>query len=176
MSDGPLHVRSGESGDLAALLDIYNHYVRETTITFDIEPLAMDAWRDWFAKFAETGPHRLLVGVDPASELIVAYAYAAQFRAKPAYNPAVEVTVYTAPGKSGNGAGTVLYRALFEALAGEDVHRAYAAITLPNLASEALHARFGFRQIGVLTQVGRKFGRYHDVGWWEKDLSFDTSQ
>ena len=171
MSAEVAHIRPAGPDDLAELLDIYNHYVRETAITFDIEPLTQRAWRAWFGKFGETGPHRLLVAADSAGGQLLAYAYTSQFRAKPAYDPSVEVTVYTAPGEAGKGLATALYRALFVAIAREDVHRAYAAIVTPNPASEALHVRFGFRQVGVLSQVGRKFGRYHDVGWWEKDLT-----
>lgn len=66
--------------------------------------------------------------------------------------------------------GTALYTALFDALAGEDLHRAYAGVTQPNDASHRLHTRFGFRPIGTYGQVGRKFGRYWDVRWYEKEL------
>jgi phosphinothricin acetyltransferase len=69
------------------------------------------------------------------------------------------------------GVGRALYDALFEALETEDVHRAYAGITLPNDASVGLHERFGFRPVGVFDEVGRKFGRYWSVGWYEKDLA-----
>ncbi len=63
-----------------------------------------------------------------------------------------------------------LYVALFDSLVGEDVHRAYAGITQPNEASEALHRRFGFEPIGTFEEVGRKEGRYWSVGWWQKRL------
>ena len=64
-----------------------------------------------------------------------------------------------------------LYKALFEALAGTDLHRAYALIVSPNPASVALHRRFGFEQVSTLNEVGRKFGRFYDVMWFEKKLS-----
>jgi phosphinothricin acetyltransferase len=82
----------------------------------------------------------------------------------------VEVTVYLAPHAGGRGIGTLLYTALFEALAEEDVHRAYAGVAQPNEASTRLHERFGFRHVGTYREVGRKFGRYWDVAWYEKDL------
>jgi phosphinothricin acetyltransferase len=66
--------------------------------------------------------------------------------------------------------GSALYRALFEQLATEDLHRAYAGVALPNDASVALHERFGFRAIGTTGEVGRKFGRYWDVRWFERPL------
>ena len=89
---------------------------------------------------------------------------------KPAYSTSVEVSVYCAPEAAGRGVGTLLYASLFEALAGEDLHRAYAGITQPNEASVRLHARFGFRPIGMYEEVGRKFDRYWDVAWYEKKL------
>lgn len=82
----------------------------------------------------------------------------------------MEVTVYLAPDAGGRGIGTLLYKALFAALAGEDLHRAYAGIAQPNEASTRLHERFGFRYVGTYREVGRKFGRYWDVAWYEKDL------
>jgi phosphinothricin acetyltransferase len=74
------------------------------------------------------------------------------------------------PEWTGHGIGRMLYERLFAALAEEDVHRAYAGITLPNPASVGLHERFGFTRIGVFTHAGRKFGRYWDVVWYEKQL------
>jgi phosphinothricin acetyltransferase len=82
----------------------------------------------------------------------------------------VETSIYLAPAAMGRGVGTLLYERLFEALEAEDVHRAYAGVTLPNAASIRIHERFGFEQVGVYREVGRKFGVYHDVAWFEKRL------
>ncbi|CAM5301397.1 N-acetyltransferase OS=Streptomyces tendae OX=1932 GN=GUR47_27290 PE=4 SV=1 [Streptomyces tendae] len=98
------------------------------------------------------------------------YATSSPYRAKPAYATSVETTVYVAPGAGGRGIGSLLYASLFDALAGEDLHRAYAAVAQPNEASARLHARFGFRHVGTYREVGRKFGRYWDVAWYEKPL------
>jgi phosphinothricin acetyltransferase len=70
----------------------------------------------------------------------------------------------------GNGIGSMLYGELFRLLAGEDVHRAVAGIAQPNEVSVALHGRFGFELVGRFTEVGRKFGRYWDVDWYERRL------
>ncbi len=154
--------------DLEALTELYNHYVRETPITFDIEPFTPERRRPWLEQFAEVGRHRLLVA--EASGGLVGYATTVPFRAKAAYETSVETTVYLAPGAKGRGIGSRLYDALFKAIAVEELHRAYAGITLPNPESIALHEKFGFRSLGVYHEVGLKFGRYWDVEWFERDL------
>jgi phosphinothricin acetyltransferase len=166
-----VQVTSGTEGDLPALTDIYNHYVRETPITFDIRPLSLDERRPWLLSHPEDGPHRLLVARIPRSgDRVLGYATSSPFRPKAAYATSVETSIYLAPDAGGQGVGTLLYERLFELLAGEDVHRAYAGVTLPNEASVRLHERLGFRRVGLYQEVGRKFGRYHDVAWYEKQL------
>lgn len=165
-----VQVRPGVEGDLAALTDLYNHYVRETPITFDTAIFTPEERRPWLLSHPVDGPHRLMVATDPAAPEILGYATSSPYRAKPAYSTSVEVTVYVAPHAAGRGVGTLLYRSLFEALSGEDLHRAYAGIAQPNEASARLHERFGFRHIGTYREVGRKFGRYWDVAWYEKAL------
>lgn len=169
-----VQVRPGVESDLDALTDIYNHYVRETPITFDTVPFAPEERRPWLLSHPEDGPYRLKVAVDGTfqgnSQRILGYATSSPYRAKPAYSTSVEVTIYLAPDAGGRGIGTLLYKALFEALANEDVHRAYAGIAQPNEASTRLHERFGFRYVGTYGEVGRKFGRYWDVAWYEKEL------
>jgi phosphinothricin acetyltransferase len=165
-----VQVRPGVEGDLRALTDIYNHYVRETPITFDVTVFTPEERRPWLLSHPEDGPHLLKVAADADSQEILGYATSSPFRPKPAYATSVEVTIYLAPHAGGRGIGTLLYKALFEALADEDVHRAYAGIAQPNEASQRLHERFGFRYVGTYREVGRKFGRYWDVAWFEKDL------
>jgi phosphinothricin acetyltransferase len=170
-----VQVRPGREADLEALTELYNHYVRETPITFDLEPFTPEQRRPWLLSHPEDGPHRLLVASEGApggggGGRVLGYATSSPFRPKAAYATSVEVTVYCAPAAVGRGVGTLLYAALFEALADEDVHRAYAGIAQPNEASGRLHARFGFRPVGVYGEVGRKFGRYWDVAWFEKVL------
>ncbi|WP_438487501.1 GNAT family N-acetyltransferase [Streptomyces sp. S186] len=166
---GDVQVRAGAETDLTALTDLYNHYIRETPITFDTEPFSPERRRPWLLSHPKDGPHRLLVARDGDDHLL-GYATSSPFRPKGAYATSVETTVYCAPDAAGRGVGTLLYAALFAALADEDVHRAYAGIAQPNVASARLHARFGFQHIGTFTEVGRKFGRYWDVAWYQKDL------
>ncbi|SOD85912.1 GNAT family N-acetyltransferase [Streptomyces sp. Ag109_G2-15] len=165
-----VQVRPGFESDLEALTDIYNHYVRETPITFDTTIFTPEERRPWLLSHPEDGPYRLMVATDGDSQRILGYATSSPYRAKPAYATSVETSVYVAPDAGRRGIGTLLYDALFKALADEDVHRAYAGIAQPNEASERLHTRFGFRHVGTYREVGRKFGRYWDVAWYEKDL------
>ncbi|USQ88860.1 GNAT family N-acetyltransferase [Streptomyces phaeoluteigriseus] len=165
-----VQVRPGIEGDLEALTDLYNHYVRETPITFDTAIFTPEERRPWLLSHPEDGPYRLMVATDTDSQEILGYATSSPFRPKPAYATSVEVTIYLRPDAAGRGVGTLLYKSLFEALSGEDLHRAYAGIAQPNEASVRLHERFGFRHVGTYREVGRKFGRYWDVAWYERDL------
>lgn len=165
-----VQVRPGTEGDLTALTDLYNHYVRETAITFDTASFTPEERRPWLLSHPVDGPYRLMVATGADARGILGYATSSPFRPKPAYATSVETTVYVAPDAARRGIGTLLYKALFEALAGEDLHRAYAGVAQPNDASTRLHERFGFRHVGTYREVGRKFGRWWDVAWYEKEL------
>ncbi|MER7900063.1 N-acetyltransferase family protein [Streptomyces sp. NPDC096046] len=165
-----VQVRPGVEDDLEALTVLYNHFVRETAITFDTAIFTPEERRPWLLSHPEDGPHRLMVAREPDTQRILGYATSSPFRTKPAYATSVETTVYVAPDAGRRGIGTLLYTTLFEALSGEDLHRAYAGIALPNEASARLHEGFGFRHVGTYREVGRKFGRYWDVAWYEKPL------
>jgi phosphinothricin acetyltransferase len=161
-------IRIARHSDLEAVTALYNHYVETSPATFDIEPKSLEDRAEWMSHYGATGRHRMLVAEIEGS--LVGYAATSQFRVKAAYDTSVEMTIYLAPNHTARGIGRRLYEALFDALGGEDVHRAYAGITLPNRASEALHRSFGFEPAGCHHEVGRKFGRYWSVQWLEKRL------
>ncbi|MEU8546191.1 N-acetyltransferase family protein [Streptomyces roseoverticillatus] len=167
-----IRVRPGAEGDLTELTEIYNHYVVHTPITFDIEPVTVEERRAWLDSHPATGRHRLLVAEE--SGRVLGYATSSPFREKRAYETSVETSVYLGPDHTGRGLGGLLYRTLLETLAHEDVHRAYAGITQPNAASMRLHERFGFRPVGLLGEVGRKFGTFWDVAWLEKRIAWSA--
>ena len=141
-------IRPAVPADLQALTDIYNHYVVHTTVTFDLRPWTVEERRPWFDAHALTGRHRLVVAVDDGDQ-VIGYASTSRWRPKAAYDTTVETSVYCRPGAVGRGCGSALYAALFEAIAGEDVHRLVAGVSLPNPASIKLHERFGFRPVGI---------------------------
>jgi phosphinothricin acetyltransferase len=161
-----LEVRPATADDLPRLVEIYNHYVLHTPVTFDIEPVTLEQRVVWFKQFDRTGRHRLLVAEDAGA--VMGYAGTHQFRTKQAYDSTVETTVYCAPGCSRRGIGSALYKALFDAVRREDIHSFIAGITLPNEASVAMHAHFGFTHAGTMRGVGRKFTTYWDVAWYER--------
>src|SRR6476660_5547436 len=138
-----VRVRTADRADLPHLTEIYNHYVVHTPITFDLEPYTVERRVAWLEQFAPTGRHRLVVAEE--NGLVVGYAGTMRFRVKPAYDTTVETTVYTAPEMVGQGVGRKLYAALFEAIAGENIHRIVGGYTLPNPASAKLHEQFGFK-------------------------------
>jgi len=162
-------IRPATLDDLRALTDIYNHYVVNTAITFDLRPFTAEERRPWFEDHNSSGRHRLLVATGTGGRCL-GYASSSRWRPKPAYETTVEASVYCQQDAVGIGCGTALYSALFEALAGEDVQTIVAGVSLPNPRSIALHERFGFRPVGVFHAVGRKFDQYWDVAWFERSL------
>ncbi len=166
-----LVIRRIEQGDLPALLDIYNHYVRETAITFDIEPRTLEQRRGWFESFAPTGRYQCFVAVKDGRP--VGWASSHRYHDRAAYDTTVMSSVYLAPDVCGQGLGRKLYATLFEALAGEDIHRLVVGITQPNEASVRLHRSFGFEPVGIYREVGRKFGRFWDVETFLKPFGAD---
>lgn len=164
-----LAIRPATLEDLHALTDIYNYYIVNTTITFDLRPFTPDERRSWLEDHKPTGRHRVLVATDDAGRCL-GYASTSRWRPKPAYDTTVESTVYCHPDAIGRGVGTALYSELFGSLENEDVHAIVAGIALPNPASVSMHERFGFRQVGIFHAVGRKFAKYWDVAWFERPL------
>ncbi|MCC7054547.1 MAG: N-acetyltransferase [Gemmatimonadaceae bacterium] len=168
MSDKPaVMVREVTAADAGALAAIYNHYVRETVITFEEEPVtAAEMWHR-IEEVHRTG-HPYIVAEEDGE--VIGYAYASLWKSRSAYRHTTESTVYLAPGATGRGAGTALYAALLDALTTRGFHAVLGGIALPNAASVALHEKLGFRKVAHFEQTGFKFGGWVDVGYWERIL------
>jgi phosphinothricin acetyltransferase len=137
-------IRPAEAGDIPALTALYNHYIATTAITFDIEPMTVEARTGWFSHYSPAGRHRLLVAYEGPT--LLGYASTSPFAVKAAYETSVEVSVYVAADQARRGIGTALYGALFDSVADEDT------------------------PVGFYREVGRKFDRYHDVLRMQREL------
>ena len=161
-------IRRAREADIPALLDIYNYYVANTHITFDLEQHTLAERTVWFSQFAASGRYQCFVAEEGGN--VIGWASSSRFKDRAAYETSVETSAYLAPGETGRGIGLRLYEALFAAVSREDVHRAYGGIALPNPASVRLHEKMGFRRLAGYHEVGRKFGRFWDVEVYERAM------
>lgn len=164
-------IRAATTLDAEQIASIYNYYVANTIITFEEEPVAPSDIAGRITRV--TARHPWIVREE--GDRILGYAYADLWHSRCAYRLSVETTVYVASTELGRGAGTALYRTLLAQLRTLGVHCAIGAIALPNDASVALHERFGFTKVGQMKDVGRKFDRWIDVGYWQLLLTETTT-
>lgn len=160
-------IRLAEAGDAAAIANIYNPYIANTTITF--EELLVSA-EQIAQRILDIRAAALPWLVAEDAGQVVGYAYASPWKARSAYRHSVEVSVYLQDQVQGQGWGSRLYEALFSALKERQVHVAIGGIALPNPGSIALHEKFGMKQVARFEQVGFKFGQWLDVGYWQRVL------
>jgi L-amino acid N-acyltransferase YncA len=163
-----LQLRDALPADAAAITAIYNHYVLHTAISFEEEAVSV---ADMAGRIADVQAGGLPWLVAEAGGEIVAYAYATKWRARPAYRFAVESSVYVAHGQARSGLGKALYAALAERLRARGIHLVIGGIALPNEASVGLHEAMGYVKAAHFTEVGFKFGRWIDVGYWQRKLA-----
>jgi L-amino acid N-acyltransferase YncA len=160
-------IRAATMADCEAIGRIYNHYVRNTVVTF--EELAIPS--------AQIGER--LEAVQAASlpwlvaeqdGHVLGYAYASRWIGRSGYRFTVESTVYLDSGATGRGLGSMLYGALLSSIRERGAHMVVAAIALPNPASVALHEKCGFGKVAHFSEIGFKFGRWVDIGYWQRSL------
>ena len=160
-------IRAATLADASAIVAIYNHFVRETIVTFEeVEIDAAAIGRRMESVWSASLPW--LVADDAG--IVVGYTYATKWKERVGYRFSVEITVYLAPDAVGKGLGLRLYRVLFARLEERGVHAVIGGIALPNDASVALHAKMGMKEVAHFEQTGFKFGRWIDVVYWEKLL------
>lgn len=162
-----VRIRPARPDDAEAVAAIYAPIVRDTPISFEIEPPDADEMRQRFASSRGRTPWLVCTEADA----LLGYAYAAPHRLRPAYRWSVDVSVYVHENARSRGVGAGLYAALLPILRIQGFHRAYAGITLPNAASVGLHESAGFAALGVYRRVGFKCNVWHDVGWWDCALA-----
>lgn len=159
-------IRSATVDDAGAICSIYNPYVTGTAVTFEEEVVTVDAMRGRIVEVSALFPW--LVSEERGE--IGGYAYATRWRARAAYRHSAESTIYLAPPFQGRGIGTQLYAELIARLRAQGVHQVIGGVALPNPGSVALHERLGFQKVAHFGEVGRKFGRWIDVGYWQLTL------
>lgn len=157
-------MRAVVAADAAAITHIYNHYVQGGHETFETAPVEDD---DMAARIIESVSHQLPWLVAEQDGVVLGYACASRWKGRCAYRHSAETSVYLATGATGRGLGGALYRELIVQLRGQSMHSLIGGIALPNETSVALHERLGFRKVAHFAEVGYKFDRWIDVGYWQ---------
>ena len=155
-----VNIRDIMAADAEAVAGIYNHYIKRTIITFEEESVSSQ----------ETQSASLPWLVAEKAGEIVGYAYASKWKGRCAYRFSTEVTVYVTPDLAGYGIGSRLYNQLLPELREREIHAAIGGIALPNDVSIAFHEKFGFIKAAHFKEVGFKFNRWIDVGYWQRIL------
>ena len=160
-------IRSVTAQDVEAVCTIYNHYIANTVVSFEEEPVSAGEMSARIGKVRDAGLPWL---VAEDGDNIVGYAYAGKWQERSAYRFCALVSVYLTPAATGKGWGTRLYQELFAALRTTSIRWVLGGIALPNAASVALHEKMGMQRVGLHPGVGYKFGRWIDVGYWQGEL------
>lgn len=155
------HVAADHVADVAA---IYNAYVINDIATFEELPVTIE---EMSRRIDEVRGRSLPWLVAREVGKVVGYAYAGSWKARSAYRHTVESSVYVAADGRGRGIGTQLYSALIGKLRSRELHAVIGGVSLPNVQSVRLHESLGFQKIGEFKEVGFKFGRWIDVGYWQ---------
>ena len=163
---GQIAIRSATAADGASCAAIYAPYVRETAITFELDPPGA---AEMAARISAAQAAHCWLVLEEAGQ-VIGYAHAGAHNPRAAYARTASTGIYLAQDQRGRGLGQRCYQALIDELAGKGFHALIAIIALPNAASIALHEKLGFAQAGHLSEVGWKFDRWHDTGWWQRLL------
>ena len=158
-------IRPAGPSDSAAICGIYNHYVENTAFTFEEASVPPAEMEERIRRISAKYPY--LVLEDDGSGEVNGYAYANTWRERSAYRFAAEISIYVRDDFRGKGMGRRLMERLLEEIRKRDIHSLVAGIALPNERSVALHEKFGFRKVAHFEEIGFKFGKWLDVGYWE---------
>jgi phosphinothricin acetyltransferase len=160
-------IRAASASDAASVAVIYNHYIETTVITFEEEPVSA---AEISRRIDQVRSASLPWLVAEERGRVVGYAYARPWHERSAYRFSAEIAVYLDAERTGRGIGSQLYAELFPILQARGIHAVMGGIALPNEASVALHEKFGLREVARFHEVGFKFDRWIDVGYWQRTL------
>jgi len=159
-------IREVNINDAKAIVKIYNHYIKSSIATFEEEVISEEEIKNRITKVSKDYPWI----VYEENGIVSGYAYATRWKDRNAYRFTAEIAVYVENGNEGKGIGTELLKNLIELSNKKGLNKLMAGIAIPNEASIALHERFGFEKCAHFKQSGYKFGKWIDVGYWEKIL------
>ena len=162
-------LRQATDRDVPHMLEIYNHYVLNSTVTFDEDRLTLKEMRTKFRDVERLG-FPWLVAVSPTG-MILGYAYVTPWKAKAAYRYTVEDSIYLSPAATGKGIGKALMARMLDDAKAAGIKEVIAVIADKGAdASIAMHEQFGFTKIGEMGKVGFKFGRWLGTVLMQKSL------
>jgi phosphinothricin acetyltransferase len=156
----PVEIRAAGSADAAAIAEIYNREVLESTSTFDLVARSVDEQQIWLAE--RSGAFSAIVAASPAGR-VLGFAALSPYKERAAYRTTVEDSVYVDRGHTGQGIGRALLEHLIGIARESGFHTVMARIEASGTASLALHRACGFELVGIEREVGRKFNRWLDV-------------
>ena len=149
--------------DAQQLVKIYNYYVLNSVVTFDLVEMTEKQMEQKIKTISVEYPWF----VYEENRSILGYAYACQWKVKAAYKQTVESTVYVSPASTQKGLGTKLYSQLIATLKTQNIHAILGGISLPNESSIRLHEKLGFEKVAHFKALGFKFNKWVDVGYWQ---------
>lgn len=168
MNGSTATIRPASPADLAAISEIYAHYVAHTTVTFELRAPDGRAWSGRYWAIAEAGLPFLVAELD---ERVAGYAYCAPWKPREAYRQTAEESIYLAPWAVGRGLGAALLAELLTASAAAGIRELIAVIAdTGDPSSLTLHRRHGFTEVGRLRRVGFKHGRWLDTVLLQRSL------
>lgn len=156
-------LRAAKLADAQSIASIYNWYIANSCCTFEEEPLGEAEMRERIGMAEADKPWLVL----EEEGVLRGYAYASIWKDRAAYKRSREATIYLHRDATGSGRGRLLYQHLIDELRQEPIHSLIASIALPNASSVALHESLGFTKAGQFSEVGYKFGKFVDVGYWQ---------
>ncbi len=164
---GTVDVRLARLSDAEAIRTIYNHYVQNSSVTFDMVPRSLEQQEAWLS--ARSGALAVIVAVD-GDDQVMGFASLSPYKDRPAYRTSVENSIYVAPGMERRGVGRTLMSSLIEVATEHGYHSMMARISGPQESSVGLHKAVGFELVGIEKEVGRKFNRWLDVAVMQRLL------
>lgn len=162
----PHHIRTVQASDAARLAEIYNYYIKETIITFELEPINAAEMETRIANISDRFPYLIL----EEDGIVIGYAYCFPWKGREAYNRTVESAIYLDHEAVGKGHGKRLYSALIEEAKLRGYHSMIGGIALPNDVSIRLHESLGFKKAAHFEEMGFKFGKWIDTPYWQLRL------